>query len=255
MRTSYWLFFQAKRRLVSNNELARGNRCRSNEDVCPRRRQRIAGRADISVQTNYGPPRHACARCKRAGYCKLPKQIDLYKDGGAIWFEHNTRQYVDVVALKLSHNDFGEFANVAINEVEQTPSLPISAGMDCFVLGYPEGMRGPGLTPIWKRGSVASEPVYGYDKKPAFLVDTATRKGMSGAPVVARHSGLLKQTPGTGLGADDLIGTMTKFCGVYSGRIGDDLMGVQLGVVWKSDVLDDILSLKTPGINPLRGAI
>jgi len=55
------------------------------------------------------------------------------------------------------------------------------------VLGYPEGMIGPGRSPIWKRGSMASEPKYNWRDKPGFLIDTATRNGMSGAPVVARH--------------------------------------------------------------------
>jgi hypothetical protein len=45
---------------------------------------------------------------------------------------------------------------------------------------------------------------------------------------------------------------MTKFAGIYSGRIGDDVLGVQLGVVWRSEVLDDVLSQKTGGMNPYR---
>jgi len=180
------------------------------------------------------------------------KEIDLYDDGRAIWFEHSTRQYVDVAVLKVSVAELGQFANLPVNEVEQTPTMQLTAGMDCFVLGYPEGMHGAGLTPIWKRGSVATEPLYSFDNKPAFLIDTATRNAMSGAPVVARHSGFLKLSSGPGISGDDLLGTMTKFCGIYSGRIGDDLMGVQLGVVWRADVLDDILSVKTTGRNPLR---
>src|SRR4051812_28778574 len=94
-----------------------------------------------------------------------------------------------------------------------------SSSSHCFVLGYPEGMIGPGRTPIWKRGSIASEPGYNWRDKPSFLIDTATRNGMSGAPVVARHSGVLNLGLGPGLSRDSIIGTVTKFVGIYSGRI------------------------------------
>jgi len=104
---------------------------------------------------------------------------------------------------------------------------------------HSQGMIGPGRTPIWKRGSVASEPDYDWRNMPAFLIDTATRDGMSGSPVVARHSGILLTGANDGMGPDSLIGTMTKFTGIYSGRIGEDEMGVQLGLVWKPIVLDD----------------
>lgn len=181
----------------------------------------------------------------------FPRQLNLYQAGNATWYEHSTRQNVDVVAFKLSQSDVGEFANVPVNEVDQSPELEVAAGMDCFVLGYPEGMIGPGRTPIWKRGSIASEPKYNWRDKPGFLIDTATRNGMSGSPVIARHSGILKRGTGPGLSANDIIGTVTKFIGIYSGRIGDDLMGVQLGMVWRDDVLDDILTGQTRGMNPL----
>jgi hypothetical protein len=182
----------------------------------------------------------------------FPKQLYLYEAGSPIWYEHSTRQNVDVVAFKLSQPELGEWWNVAINEVDQSCQLHVAAGMDCFVLGYPMGMIGPGRSPIWKRGSVASEPDYDWRNMPAFLIDTATRDGMSGAPVVARHSGILFNSVEGKLAPDSMIGTMTKFTGIYSGRIGDDALGVQLGVVWKSAVLDDILSEATRGMNPFR---
>ncbi|MEY9527687.1 hypothetical protein ABIF68_003513 [Bradyrhizobium japonicum] len=179
-------------------------------------------------------------------------RLDLYSSGSPIWYEHSTRQNVDVVAVKLSQSELGEWANIPINEVDQSPQLHVAAGMDCFVLGYPKGMIGPGRTPIWKRGAVASEPDYNWRDMPAFLIDTATRDGMSGSPVIVRHSGILLTGEGGTLAGDSLIGTMTKFAGVYSGRIGEDELGVQLGLVWKPEVLEDILTENTRGMHPLR---
>jgi len=48
---------------------------------------------------------------------------------------------------------------------------------------------------------------------------------MSGSPVVARHSGILTGPDGK-FGGDSMIGTTTKFTGIYSGRLGEDEMGV-----------------------------
>jgi Trypsin-like peptidase domain len=170
----------------------------------------------------------------------------LYQRSTPVWFEHITRQNVDVVALSLATVNPDAFFNLPVNEVDQDRGFDVTLGMDCFVLGYPQGMLGPGSTPIWKRGSIASEPMYDYRGKLGFLIDTATREGMSGAPVIARHSGVVKQGPVS------VIGTATKFIGIYSGRIGTDPIEVQLGMVWRKEVLNDILSKETTGFNPWR---
>jgi len=173
--------------------------------------------------------------------------LPLYHNDTPVWFEHSTRSNVDVVAIPLSLNDFGDFANEHINTVDQEMGLEVCAGMDCFILGFPEGMIGAANTPIWKRGSIASEP---YQQHP-YLVDSATRKGMSGAPVIARHTGIFGKK-GEVLDGSEIIGTVEKFVAIYSGRIGDDCLGYQLGRAWQSNVLDDILSIKLPGKQPLQ---
>ena len=178
--------------------------------------------------------------------------IPLYYADQALWSEHRTRQNVDVVAIKLDVTKFTDFANQSINTLEQESRLPAYAGMDCYVLGYPEGMIGPGRTPIWKRGSIATEPEYSFRNMPGFLIDTATRNGMSGSPVVIRHSGVFNPSGSAHVTPDAVIGTVSKFVGIYSGRLGDDPMGVQLGMVWRADVLEDIVTGNTLGFNPCR---
>jgi hypothetical protein len=175
--------------------------------------------------------------------------LPLYRNERPVWFEHSTRRNVDVVAIHLSLNEFHDFANEHINTVDQELRLEVYAGMDCFILGFPEGLFGAANTPIWKRGSIASEP---YQQHP-YLVDSATRKGMSGAPVIARHSGILGKTRKKGVGPDgsDIFGTVEKFVAIYSGRIGDDSFGYQLGTAWQSNVLNDICSGRLPGEQPL----
>ena len=64
-----------------------------------------------------------------------------------------------------------------------------------FVLGYPKGISGGRGFPIWKRASIATEPDIQHDGLPKLLVDTATREGMSGAPVVAIADGDFEMDP------------------------------------------------------------
>ena len=173
--------------------------------------------------------------------------LPLYHDDAPLWFEHSTRSNVDVIAIRLSLDDFTDFANECINTIEQETRLEVYAGMDCFILGFPQGMIGAANTPIWKRGSIAAEP---YLQHP-YLVDFATREGMSGAPVIARHAGLFGKQ-GKQLDGSEIIGTVERFVGIYSGRIGNDAFGYQLGRAWQSNVLHDILKIKLLGVHPLQ---
>ena len=81
---------------------------------------------------------------------------------------------------------------------------------ECFIAGFPmnEGMTPNASFPIFKNAPIASEPQ--MDQLHYFLVDTASRRGMSGGAVFHRPAQAL---------ADD--GTMTRsllqFVGIYSG--------------------------------------
>jgi hypothetical protein len=174
-------------------------------------------------------------------------QIPLFDgDGRPTWFEHSTRNAVDVVALPFDEPE--GFANTYVNEVDQEATLEASAGMDCFILGFPEGLSGRGVTPIWKRGSIAAEP---YFDDP-FLIDSATRRGMSGSPVIVRHSGIFGLAQGQKvMTGKEIIGTVMRFVAIYASRVGNDELGGQLGKAWQSSVLDDVLTLATPGEHPL----
>jgi hypothetical protein len=175
--------------------------------------------------------------------------LPLYDDGKPTWFEHSTRSAVDVVALALAELD--DCANVYINEVDQERRLEAAAGMDCFILGFPEGLFGPAFTPIWKRGSIAAEPYFQHP----YLIDSATRRGMSGSPVVVRHSGIFGVGAGGAMTGAEVIGTVERFVAIYSGRIGDDELGGQLGRAWQANVLDDVLTLETRGEHPMRTSV
>lgn len=176
-------------------------------------------------------------------------EVPLFDSVGAkLWLEHPSfKERVDVVALEVSiPNDLSIFDIERFIEPfnENTEE---SVATDVFVIGYPFGRSIEGIFPIWKRASVASEPCIDVDGLPKILVDTASRNGMSGSPVMLyekRGIGISNGNPGQP-GAR-FSSFLMKLVGVYSGRIGvdDENIKVQLGVVWKSGVIDEIISQK-----------
>lgn len=170
------------------------------------------------------------------------------------WFEHpNHMHSMDVVVIEVP-NDALFAASVQYNVITEHPAFddsfePEVMG-DAFVVGYPWGLTGgDAVLPLYKRGSVASEPFVDQAGLPRFLIDCRTASGLSGAPVICSHTGIL------GLGAEGqmlattTIGTTECFAGVYSGRLrsvgsGSAASGdvvSEIGIVWKKNALDEIV--------------
>jgi hypothetical protein len=158
------------------------------------------------------------------------------EDGTPLWWIHpQLGNQVDVVAIPVSPD--AAVDTRPINEMAHE-DLAIQVGMDVFVLGFPYGSMGNGGLAIWKRGSVASEPSIKSATIHHLLVDTASRPGMSGAPVLRRSWGshLLED------GRISLTPYATRFLGVYSGRIvATDPLDAQLGMVWPERFVSDIV--------------
>jgi hypothetical protein len=177
----------------------------------------------------------------------------LYRDSdltdcpaNARWLEHPVyRSNLDVVALPITVPDGG--AVRTINAANTVPKMVLRIGTDVFVLGYPKGMDGGGEFPIWKRASIATEPNINRGGPPHLLIDTATREGMSGAPVIAVADGVYElEGPQP---AYKLPGRVCRFLGVYSSRMGSDEMQAQLGTVWDASLLEIILKAGIQGMS------
>jgi V8-like Glu-specific endopeptidase len=176
--------------------------------------------------------------------------IRLYEDDEfqkPKWFIHPLKGYlIDVIAIPLIScekvNNRIKF--FPINKYEFDKEFPPEIADDVFILGYPFNITDKLEFPIWKRGTIASEPSIDIDDLPKVFVDTATRSGMSGSPVIMKRTGIHgydgKQRTGK-----EIIGTIYNFIGIYSGRIGaDDEFKAQLGVVWREEVILEILKAK-----------
>lgn len=147
---------------------------------------------------------------------------------------------VDLAAVPIPIDLPQSIINVPTNDLPNS-SIAVNVGSDLSIVGYPLGIARLGL-PIWKKASLAIEPqaILDADGHRYAIVDSATRKGMSGAPVFARREGMA-------LSADGRLSYAaradTSFYGIYTGRLSTrDPLGAQLGIVWPSRFVNDLFT-------------
>jgi hypothetical protein len=159
------------------------------------------------------------------------------EDGNPQWLVHPGRN-VDIAVLPLPYD--GKNPVFSLNPIngQPDPDLFVGVGMDCFILGYPFGASPPGY-PVWKRGSIASEPDLAPLTTDYILVDTASRPGMSGAPVIIRSWGFHLFNDGSSA-TDEYA--KSRFIGVYSGRLATQFRDeAQIGMAWSASLIDEII--------------
>jgi hypothetical protein len=163
---------------------------------------------------------------------------------------HQDGQAIDIAALRL--NDDERRWIVPINEAVGVYDPVLEIGSEVYVPGFPLGLRPVGNFPIWKRGSIASEPKWLARQQICFWIDAATRKGMSGSPVVAHAITAEEDARLIGDGPvrpDSLLVVRPglAFVGVYSGRMGTtDALEAQIGKVWYAGAVQEMLANPRP---------
>lgn len=170
----------------------------------------------------------------------IRKEEFLYEGDNPKWKEHHLGKEMDVVALPIEDYSDVDFYPLDLQLAETdliiSPSEPVS------VIGFPRGIAAAGKFPIWKTAHLASDLDLSVDGKPIFVIDTATKPGMSGSPVLARRIGTAVRTS---QGLKLMAGDVVRFLGTYSSRIDDegtnDIDRFNLGMVWKAEVLKQIL--------------
>lgn len=186
------------------------------------------------------------ANCRR-------ESISLFHDSQMmepVWYEHPEHSSkVDVVAIPVPKYISTKYKLFPINEIEFDSEYNEEVADDVFVIGYPFSDTTYLQMPIWKKASIASEPDINIDGLPKVLIDTATRSGLSGSPAIMQRIGIHGMVDGKVL-PTTTIGRIRRFLGVYSGRIGDDELKAQLGIIWKESVIEEIVISKKNGIAP-----
>ncbi len=125
------------------------------------------------------------------------------------------------------------------NEVVKAWFETVEVTEELFIPGYPQNVHDIYTQPVWKRATVASSVQQGWNRLPKFLVDSASKSGMSGSPV-------LYYSP---KGKVVLKGLEHKFdsevailAGVYVGREGvTSSADPQIGIVWHASVIQEII--------------
>jgi hypothetical protein len=108
------------------------------------------------------------------------------------------------------------------------------------VIGFPFGLAGGGALAIWATGFMATEHVIDYNNLPTFLIDCRARQGQSGSAVVAhRNGGIVGMEDGSSAA---FAGPVTRFLGIYSGRINEQS---DLGIVWKASAIKELVDTIT----------
>ncbi len=200
---------------------------------------------------NTGQPRHSSGAIPDSFRIKLHLQDEVGSyiygvkydlldiDGNPQWLQHRNGQEYDVACLMLRNRP--ENSTIYDAYVSHNPNMEVSVGDEVFILGFPRGMSHQRIFPIWKRGTVAAEPhIEREDKKPMLLVDSATREGMSGAPVYRYATGIVPMTDGS---TAMYNGYCARFIGAYSGRyISEQENEIQIGRVWTEQAILEMIN-------------
>lgn len=194
------------------------------------------GATPLSVSFSYHSPDGDRLEAAEA---ELPL-ID--KDGEAAWLQHPQHgQAFDVAALDVTQA-VAAAAPVCVPDWAKPTPHPLRPGEEVFAVGFPLGLSLTQGAAIWKRGSIATEPAIPIDGMHKFLVDSATREGMSGSPVYVWKEYSERKTPRMGFSLTD---SGYFLAGIYSGRYGAPSAGDVESVIFKAQ-LGVVFSL--PGV-------
>ena len=170
--------------------------------------------------------------------------VQLLNDyGEPRWSEHpKLGHQFDVIALPIN---VPSTCTLIPYPLEEGPDIALHPSSDVSIIGFPEGMSASGITAIWKTGSIASEPELDIEGEEFFSIDANTRKGMSGAPVIARRFGTPLMKDGSNAVYSN---TVDRMLGVYAGR-ALEASDMTLGRVWKWEVVKKLLKLQFQNVS------
>lgn len=101
-------------------------------------------------------------------------------DDRPLWLVHPSRR-VDIAVLPIPFRPEELIIALYPLNILANAALRIEIGMEVFILGYPFKISPPAY-PVWKRGSIASEPELARLTTDYMLVDTASVRACPGRP-------------------------------------------------------------------------
>lgn len=114
---------------------------------------------------------------------------------------------------------------------------------ELFIPGYPHNLQDYYSQPVWKRATIASSVQQGWNREPKFLIDSASKSGMSGSPVLYYCPNGSVKIKGSQYHFNQDVAILA---GIYVGRLGvKGDQDPQIGTVWHKSVIDEIIIAKT----------
>jgi len=136
------------------------------------------------------------------------------KNGKPIWLSSKEFPHADVAVIPLVASLYGDVKVFGISEDWTGGNIKVRPTSTITLIGYPYGYYDKkNWLPVWKTGSIASEPVVDFEGKPLFLVDISAFPGMSGSPAFAIAYGAYETIAGP-----TTVGHVQKFLGIYASR-------------------------------------
>lgn len=223
-----WLRFDRRLSLVTNWHVVSGRNNETNQPTHKHNGIPDHLRVHVPLNERRAPP-------------LIVRVSTIDADGEPLWVEHPEHgRAVDIASLEIELPPPSEAALMPMNVIP-TVALKQRVGMPVFILGFPFGRLGVGM-PVWKQAALASEPFLTPDLDHRFLiVDTASRPGMSGSPVIQRVHGQveLEERYGRSASGDGAC----NFIGIYSGRFHtNDASDAQLGRVWPAILVEEVVA-------------
>lgn len=172
-----------------------------------------------------------------------------------IWISNKTYPDADVAIIPVLKSLYQDCKVFCITEDWTKAPIKLRPTSRVTLVGYPYGYSDTvNSLPIWKTGSIASEPKVDFDGKPLFVIDVSAFPGMSGSPAFAVSYGTYEMEQG-----GTSVGGVQKFLGIYASMQmleqkkfleelqSDKKTGVtiyeslQLGHVWKAQLIIDMI--------------
>lgn len=135
--------------------------------------------------------------------------------------EKNSNSLLDAIAIPITGlNEIIDRLQINGYDSSTIGKIPLYDSQQLFVIGYPQNTDN--FYPIWKSGTIASEPNFTAIGFSTFYIDATTRKGMSGSPVVFRDNKISDPKGGIRF----LSNIVTILIGIYSAQNFDSELGV-----------------------------
>lgn len=134
------------------------------------------------------------------------------KQNTPIWIKNESVPDADMAVLPVVTGFYKDCDVRCISADWAASELKVRPTSDVTLIGYPYGYYDKtNALPIWKTGTIASEPSVDFEGKPLVVIDISAFPGMSGAPAVAISYGMYEsETGGTAVGGS------RRFLGVYA---------------------------------------